>query len=123
MINITPYIYLIAVIVVIFILYLLFIVLRNKIRKSIKSNKKEARVYGRDLVIGLVSGVMVLVIDRVVNFITNNSNLPHLDTSSLFPFIASLIGIIFIVVIISLALLDITLFLAFLGFPRLKKSK
>lgn len=75
----------------------MFFIARNyqkKIQNLAKKNPDDSLNFGRSIITGMVSGVIVLALDRI--FTKYTSNPPKLDFSSLYNFLISLIGIIII---------------------------
>lgn len=66
----------------------------EKIQNIAKKNQQEAKKYGSDLVTGIVSGCVVLVLDRIITPMFNAKF--SFVTSSAYDFILSAAGVIII---------------------------
>ena len=78
--------YIIMFVIFIISLLLLFFAKKyfKKIQKLVEKNPKDSLDYGRSIVIGMVSGVIVLSLDKIFTQYTNNP--PKFDFSSLYNF-------------------------------------
>ena len=118
--NIIPILFLIIIITIDIILILLVNIYFKKIR-VIHKDKPNSLDYSKSISIGLISGVMVIVLDRVINLAVNN--LPKLDTSSFYALFGSIIGILLIIIFLSTFLLFAILYLYHLGLSSFHKKK
>lgn len=114
MLNLIPLAYLLSVILVDLILLLGIIRYNRKLRVLITKKRSEIKSYSHDIVIGLVSGIIVIVIDKIATMVT--TNVPYIDFSSIWSIIGSIIGILIIVLSISLFLILAVIYIIYIGF-------
>lgn len=92
-----------------------------KIIEIRQSNEKGVKGYSKEIVVGIVSGLFVLVVDRIItNFL---KNLPLLKFDGLSAFFISLINAIFSILLTVFGLLFCVSFIIYKGMSNLKKEK
>lgn len=84
-----------------------------KYNNEIKKNKEVSRTYSHDIIIGTISGMIVVVIDKVITLTLGN--IPKIDFSSVYSIIGSLMGVLLIVVFICAFLTLAVIYLLYLG--------
>jgi len=120
MINLIPLLFVIIVVLVDIILVLLVNHYLKRINYIFKRNKSNTIEYSKSILIGLVSGTIVVVFDRVISLAIDG--LPSLDTSSIYSLFASLVGILLITIFLSASLLLAFLFLFYSGLRSIIKK-
>jgi len=118
MINILPILILVGSGIIILLLSIGISFYSKKLGKLYRDNRRESKKYSRDLTIGIVSAMTVVVLDKIVTLVIKGIPNLHLDTSSILSFFASGLGIIIDLVLVSLFLLLCLLFLIYSGFPK-----
>ena len=91
----------------------------NKIRSINKSNAREVEVYTKGAVIGVASGTVVLVVDRITTMVINNP--PKLDFGNVGNLMLSIVGALLYILIASGILLLCVAFLMYKAMKHLKK--
>ncbi len=107
---------------VIIILWMAVFSYSSKLSKAVETNKKTAKIYGNNISIGIVSGVIVVIADKVITMFF--LNLPKLNFNSYFDFFVSVLNALISIGLTSGIMLFSIFFLVYQGFkPRLNKSK
>mgnify|MGYP001590649333 CR=1 FL=1 len=93
----------------------------KRIRRIVSKNKKDTIPFGRSIVAGMISGVIVIALDRIINQWIQNR--PTLDTSSLYNFFLSITGVIIISFLMASFLLFIIFYLIQKGVVEITRKK
>jgi hypothetical protein len=119
--KLIPLIYVLSVSAIDILLIIGIINLRNKLSNSLKGNVKIARGYYHDIIIGVVSGMIVVTVDRIITNSVNNP--PRIDFSSVWSTIGSLIGVFLVVVFVSAFLVISIMYLLYVGVKGISRAK
>ena len=95
--------------------------LQRKIDTLIVKNRKEAIDYSKSVVIGVVSGFIVIVVDRIITIAFANGL--SIDKSSLYNAILSIISVIIIGIFIATLIILAVYFLTYRGLSIIVKTK
>ena len=87
----------------------------NKIRLLVKENKDKSVSYGQSMVCGIISGVIVIALDKIITQWVNLTTKPSLDISSAYNLTLSLTGIFIAALFVGSFLLLIVFFLVHRG--------
>ena len=93
----------------------------KRIKRAVAENKKDTIPFGGSIVAGMISGVIVIALDRIITQWTKNP--PTLDTNSFYTSLLSLIGIIIVALLMSSFLLWIVFYLVQKGIVEISKNK
>jgi hypothetical protein len=91
-----------------------------KIRAIVVNNKKKANSYAKDVSIGMASGIMVVVVDKLVtSFFVD---LPKIDAGAGLSFVFSILNVIFYILLFSGALMLCVSFIYYCVIKHLEKE-
>lgn len=93
----------------------------NKIKVLVKQNQEESISYGKSMVIGIVSGIVVISLDKIITSWLNS--IQPLNFSSLYNFTLSLINIFVWAFFIASSLLLIVFYLLYKGLDVTMRKK
>lgn len=93
----------------------------KRIKKHVSENRKETIPFGISIVSGMISGVIVIVLDRIINQFVKNP--VHLDTSSIYNMLLSITGIVIIALLTTSILLWTIFYLIQKGVVGLSNMK
>ena len=85
----------------------------KKSRDIASANRQQASAYSKNIIIGITSGVIVLVLDRVINLFIQH--LPSLDTTNILAFITSVAGAILLGVFVAAFILAAVIYTNYIG--------
>ena len=78
----------------------------EKMKKLATDGKKKSKEYGKNLVVGIVSGLVVLILDKGVHSIL----FPEVDMSSLWSIISNLLTVVLPILILEVGILFLLIF-------------
>jgi hypothetical protein len=104
---------------------LIFLVLtKHFYRKSqilVRKNPQESSNYSKSVIIGVVSGLVVLVLDRIIT--TSLQKIPQIDASSIYSLVGSIISIIIVACFIVSLILVLISYTLYHGLKNIVRTK
>ncbi len=94
---------------------------KNKAVDIVKNNKNESTNYSKSIIVGIVSGIIVVAVDKIVTQLFNHPF--TIDTSSIYNLMLSIVGILIFAFLIGSFILLIAFFLFYKGLSSSIKKK
>jgi uncharacterized membrane protein len=91
-----------------------------RLTKLTKNKTKEVKDYGNNLVAGIAAGAIVLVIDRMINYLLNTKIV--IDTKSIGTIIGGLLGVLILVILVASIIFGATLYIINIGLRKNTKN-
>lgn len=113
--------FIVIIVMVIIILAIIGIIFSQRLKSEVAKNKEIASNYSNGLIIGFVSGIVVLVLDKVVILITQG--LPKIDKTNILSVISSSLGILLMITLIASFLYASIIWVIYSGIKGLTKKK